>query len=210
MLGGRDSPFFEAEHMILRAALCTTFLTALLSLPQIALAQETSTETAESAEAFAPGEPYLVATHRDWELLCTRFEEDGDEVCEIYQLLLDQNESPIAEISIAAIPPGSGIVAGATITTPLETFLPAGLGWSIGDAENMRVEGFRMCAVIGCIARIGFEQAEIDEMRRGTHANVTIVPFVAIDQPVDIRVSLLGFTAAFEDLQARLPAAPSE
>ncbi len=195
--------------MTLRSLLCTTLLSALLSLPQIALAQDASTEAETGAAATAPepGEPYLVATHRDWEILCTRFEEGGEEMCEMYQLLLDAGETPIAEISIAALPAESGAVAGATITTPLETFLPAGLGWSVGDAEEMRVEGFRMCAVIGCIARIGFNAEEIEAMKRGTHANITIAPFIAIDQPVDIRVSLLGFTAALEDLQARLPAA---
>ena len=124
----------------------------------------------------------------------------------MYQLLLDESEAPIAEISIAALTADSGAVAGATITTPLETFLPTGLGWSVGDAEEMRVEGFRMCAVIGCVARIGFSAEEIDAMKRGTHANIVIAPFVAVDQPVTIRVSLLGFTAALDDLQARLPA----
>jgi len=196
--------------MTLRIALCSTFLTAMLSLPQVALAQDNGADNGTGTEAtFEPGAPYLVATHRDWEVLCTRFEEDGDEVCEMYQLLLDETESPIAEISIAALPAGSDVVAGATITTPLETFLPAGIGWSVGDAEEMRVEGFRMCAVIGCIARIGFSAAEVEELKRGAHANITIAPFVAIDQPVDIRVSLLGFTAALNDLQARLPVAPA-
>lgn len=182
----------------------------MLSLPLVALAQDATTE-ADTAEAAAPafGEPYLVETHRDWEILCTRFEEGGAEMCEMYQLLLDEEENPIAEISIAALPAEAGAVAGATITTPLETFLPAGLGWSVGDAQEMRVEGFRMCAVIGCIARVGFSNEEVETMKRGTHANITIAPFVAIDQPVDIRVSLLGFTAALDDLQARLAAAPA-
>ena len=198
--------------MTLRTLLCTTFLSALLFLPQAVLAQETSSEAtpeaAPEAEATAPepGEPYLVNTHRDWEIICTRFEEGGEEMCEMYQLLLDESEAPIAEISIAALTADSGAVAGATITTPLETFLPTGLGWSVGDAEEMRVEGFRMCAVIGCVARIGFSAEEIDAMKRGTHANIVIAPFVAVDQPVTIRVSLLGFTAALDDLQARLPA----
>jgi invasion protein IalB len=198
--------------MTLRTVLCTTFLTALLSLPQMALAQAADTDAATETAPEAtpePGEPYLVATHRDWEILCTRFEAGGAEVCEMYQLLTDESESPIAEISIAALPAGQDVVAGATITTPLETFLPAGIGWSIGDAEEMRIEGFRMCAVIGCIARIGFSAAEVEAMKTGSHGNITIAPFVAIDQPVDIRVSLLGFTAALDDLQARLTATPA-
>ena len=191
--------------MTLRIALCSTLLTAALALPQAVLAQQTNAEA--EAASTAPGEPYLVATHRDWEVLCTRIGENQEEICEMYQLLMDEDDTPIAEISIAAFPEGGEVVAGATITTPLETFLPAGLGWRVGDStENMRVEGFRMCAVIGCIARLGFEQNEVDAMMRGSHAVVTIAPFVAVDQPVDIRVSLLGFTAALNDLRARLPA----
>lgn len=195
--------------MTMRSLLSSTFLIALLGAPQLALGQEAAGAEAESAGP-ALGEPYLVETHRDWELLCTRFEEGGDEVCEIYQLLLDEEENPIAEISIAALPEDAGVAAGATITTPLETFLPIGLGWRVGDTEEMRMEGFRMCAVIGCIARIGFSQEEVDEMKGGSAAYITIAPFVAIDQPVDIRVSLLGFTAGFDDLLARMPAAPAE
>ncbi|MFN3954964.1 MAG: invasion associated locus B family protein [Pararhodobacter sp.] len=188
----------------LRLALISAALALPLATP--AAAQEQSAEET----AFEPGEPYLAATHRDWEVLCTRFEVDEPEVCEMYQLLIDGEQNPIAEISIAALPPGNnaaeGLVAGATITTPLETFLPTGLGWRVGDVETMRVEGFRTCTVVGCFARIGFNTEEVEVMKRGSHAIVTIAPFVAIDQPIDIRVSLLGFTAALEDLQARLPA----
>jgi len=198
--------------MTLRTALCSTLLTAALALPHVALAQDTSAESGAAVAAVpAPGEPYLVATHRDWEILCTRFQADADEICEMYQLLTDDSNTPIAEISIAAFPAGSEVAAGATITTPLETFLPSGLGWRVGDStENMRIEGFRMCAVIGCIARLGFSTAEVEALMRGTHAVITIAPFVAVDQPVDIRVSLLGFTAALTDLRGRLSVAPSE
>lgn len=181
---------------------------AALALPLATSA--TAQEQSEAETALEPGEPYLVATHRDWEVLCTRFEAEGPEVCEMYQLLIDDEQNPIAEISIAALPAGDGtaedLAAGATITTPLETFLPTGLGWRVGDVDEMRIEGFRTCTVVGCFARIGFSNEEIEAMKRGSHALVTIAPFVAIDQPIDIRVSLLGFTAALEDLQARLPA----
>lgn len=186
----------------LRLALIGAAFALPLALP--AVAQEQAAEDAAQAE---PGEPYLVATHRDWEILCTRFEAEGPEVCEMYQLLLDEDQNPIAEISIAALPEGADVVAGATITTPLETFLPTGLGWRIGDVETMRVEGFRTCTVIGCFARLGFDADDVEEMQRGSHAQISIAPFVAVDQPIHIRVSLLGFTAALEDLQARLPAA---
>lgn len=190
--------------MNIAAPLRLALLGAALALPATAQAQ--STEQPAASEATAElGEPYLVATHRDWEVLCMRLEAEGPEVCEMYQMLLDDEQNAIAEISIAALPGEDELRAGATITTPLETFLPTGLGWRIGDSETMRMEGFRTCTVIGCFVRLGLSGDEIEAMKRGSHAIITISPFVAVDQPIDINVSLMGFTAALEDLQDHLP-----
>lgn len=164
---------------------------------------------AETPAAPALGEPYLVAEHRDWQVLCTRLEEGGPEICEMYQLLSEANGQPVAEISIAALAEAGDIVAGATITTPLETFLPTGLGFrTAAEAQDMRIEQFRVCTVVGCVVRMGLSAAEIETLSRGAEAFITIAPFVAIDQPVDIRISLLGFTAALRDVRARTPNPP--
>lgn len=166
-----------------------------------AFAQETA-----ATEPATPqiGEPYVATSHADWDILCSVVDEAGTVNCEMYQLLFDSSEQPIAEISMVALPFGAEFAAGATVTTPLETFLPTGMGWQIGDAETMRLEAFRVCSVIGCMVRMGISAEEIDTMRAGANATITIAPFVAIDQPVQINVSLSGFTAAFEDLQTRL------
>tara|TARA_R110002073_G_scaffold87564_9_gene207883 strand:- start:1318 stop:1908 length:591 start_codon:yes stop_codon:yes gene_type:complete len=159
-----------------------------------------------SGDATLPplGTPFVDATFADWEILCTQIDEAGAIACEMYQLLNDGTGSPIAEISIAALPFGSEVAAGATVTAPLETFLPSGLGWRIGDAEEMRIEQFRVCNVVGCFVRMGLTVEEVDAMKAGSNATVVIAPFVAIDQPIEINVSLSGFTAAYEDLQTRL------
>lgn len=193
------------------AALLAATLAAGLSLPAGIARAQTDTQTEAQAEAEAGlGEPTLVSEHRDWQILCTRFEVDGPEVCEMYQLLTETgSDQPVAEISIAALAASGDIVAGATITTPLETFLPTGMGFRIGaDTEQMRVEEFRVCTVIGCIVRMGLSETEVTQMQRGAEAFVTIVPFVAVDQAVDIRVSLMGFTAALAELRERNPDLP--
>jgi invasion protein IalB len=178
-------------------------LAALLApLPGLGAAQ-----TAPAAPQ--PGQPYVAAEHRDWQVICTRVEGQEAEACEIYQLLREASGQPIAEISIAALAETGQIVAGATITTPLETFLPAGLGFRIGaQAEEIRIEAFRVCTVVGCVVRMGLSAAEVQAMERGSDAFITIVPFVAVDRPVDITVSLRGFTAAMRDLRARTPNPP--
>ena len=177
---------------------------ALALLPGLGAAQ-----TAPEPAAPQPAQPYVAAEHRDWQVICTRIDGQEAEACEIYQLLREASGQPIAEISIAALAETGQIVAGATITTPLETFLPAGLGFRLGaDAEEMRIEAFRVCTVVGCVVRMGLSAAEVQAMERGSDAFVTIVPFVAVDRPVDITVSLRGFTAAMRDLRARTPNPP--
>ena len=165
------TPRSVLRPLALSAAFCAV-------LPSVAaFAQEATTDAAQSP---AVGEPFVAATHRDWEVLCSQVDEAGTLSCEMWQLLLDESDQPVAEISIAALPFGSEFTAGATVTTPLETFLPFGMGWRIGEAE------------------------EIEAMRAGSTATIMIAPFRAVDQPLGITVSLSGFTAALEDLQTRL------
>lgn len=179
-----------------------------LALPVTATAQ---TQTGTDAPPF--DEPVVVSEHQDWQVICTRVrlsETDEDTFCEMYQLMREATGQPIAEISIAALALGGEIVAGATITTPLETFLPTGLGFRIGaEAEQMRIEPFRVCTALGCIVRMGLSPVELRAMQAGSEAFVTIAPFLAIDQPIDIAVSLRGFTAAYQDLRARTPNPPA-
>jgi len=171
-------------------------------------AQETGTAAPESSPA-APqvAEPVIAATHRDWQVICSPEVQGQPQQCEMYQLLVDSEQQPIAELSIAALPLGAEFAAGATVTTPLETFLPTGMGFRIGNEENMRIEGFRVCTVIGCLVRMGLSADEVTRLKAGASATIIIAPFVAIDQPVNINVSLAGFTAAYDDLQNRLAAA---
>lgn len=185
------------------AALCATFALS----PLAATAQEAAAAGAQDAQPQVPAGPEVAATFRDWQILCTTVDAAGTQSCEMYQLLHDQAGSAIAEISIVALPFGADFAAGVTVTTPLETFLPTGMGWYVGERPadgQMRVEGFRVCTVVGCIVRMGLSPDEIDTMKAGANATIMIAPFVAINQPVAITVSLAGFTAAYEDLQTRL------
>lgn len=191
--------------MTFRIALASGLISAaLIAAP--ALAQSTAAAPAAPA-AESPTGPSVAATFRDWQIICAPATANQPEQCEMYQLLRDMTNAPIAEISIAALPLGAEFAAGATVTTPLETFLPTGMGFWIGamPADNqIRVEGFRVCTVVGCVVRMGLSADEIDQMKSGSSATVMIAPFVAIDQPVQIPISLAGFTAAYDDLQTRL------
>ncbi len=188
---------------ILRAAsICLA-----LALPGAALAQEEAPDTDEMPVEPAiqrEGEPVIAATHRDWQIVCNQFGENGQEMCEMIQPLELEGE-PIAEIYVVPLPADAAAAAGATIITPLETFLPTGLGFRIDDSQP-RQEPFAFCAVFGCVAQLGLDSSEVTAMQRGANAFVTIAHYAAVNEPIEIPVSLMGFTAAFEDLQARMPA----
>lgn len=183
-------------HLFSKAPFLTSLaLAAALAAPQ-AFAQE-------QAETVALPDAYIFATHGDWEIVCQPLGEDREE-CEMFQLLNDDSGQPVAEVAIAALPASEApAAAGATMTTPLETLLPTGITMQI-DQRPARREGFRVCVVIGCIARIGFTAEEVEAMKAGRAMAVTIFSFAQPEVPVALSMSLRGFTAAFDELASRV------
>ena len=144
------------------------------------------------------GDPYVAAEFTDWDLRCVRTE-SGDDPCQLYQLLADQEGNSVAEISVFPLPAGGQAEAGVTIITPLETLLTEQVTLRIDEAQAKRYP-FTFCAAVGCVSRIGLLPEEVNAFRRGSRAQVRIVPAVAPDQEVILTVSLSGFTAGFQAL----------
>lgn len=151
------------------------------------------------------GSYYTKSTHGDWQLRCLRTQ-DGKDPCELYQLLRDDQQTPVAEISVV---PFSGEAAAVlNFVAPLETNLEAGMGLQIDAGKNNRYP-FMVCAPIGCVSRIGMSQAELDSLKRGNKATVSLLPFGGTmeENLVRLNVSLSGFTAGFDELVKVLEAA---
>lgn len=142
------------------------------------------------------GQTYIQEKNGDWEMRCIRAE-DGDDPCQMYQLMTDSEGTPVAEISIFRLPEGGRAVAGATIIVPLETSLPEQLTMQV-DAGQARRYPFAFCNTVGCYSRVGLVQEEVTAFRRGNAASVTIVPALAPDQKVELTMSLSGFTASYD------------
>ena len=148
------------------------------------------------ADPNAPGTTYEKETHGDWQVRCVRTE-DGNDPCQLYQLLKDSNGNSVAEISMFALPEGQQAVAGATIAVPLETLLTQQVTLVVDGGQPKR-DPFSWCSPIGCFARVGFTAPEVAAFKKGSKATLTIVPVVASDQKVDLAVSLNGFTAGYD------------
>lgn len=142
------------------------------------------------------GSTYTAGTFGTWEQRCVKTE-DGADPCQLYHLLKDAEGNNVAEISIFGLPAGQQAAAGATVIVPLETLLTADLSMAV-DSASARKYPFSWCSNIGCVARIGFTEAEVAGFKKGNNAKLTIVPVVAPDQKVDLTVSLSGFTAGYD------------
>ena len=181
------------------------------------LAQETTTQPAEETaqeapagdeglalgepidETRTPGSTYIRETVGDWSVRCVVVE-SGDDRCQLYQLLEDANGQPMAEFTMLKIPEGGQARAAATIIVPLETSLQNQLSIKVDQDAGKRYP-FSFCNTIGCYARIGLTQEDVDGYKRGSQALLSIVPMAAPDVKVEVTLSLTGFTAAFDGLE---------
>lgn len=176
---------------------------ALLTLAAPALAQEAET-------ARQPGEPYVAEVFTDWELRCITAAEEGQpERCEMFQLLLDEQDNAVAVFRVnVPLVEAEDQVAAAVIVTPLETLLTPGLRVRIDDSEPAGVP-FTLCEPTGCLARIPLSQENIEAFKAGGETIFDIFALVRSDLgeiggvPVSLTASLRGFTAAYDELQAR-------
>lgn len=161
----------------------------------------------EVAPADGPGTDYTAATFEAWEQKCVRTS-SGVDPCQLYLLLKDKEGNSVAEFTMFNLPKGtdSPAAAGATFIAPLETLLTAGMSLQI-DGGKGKVYPFTVCTQIGCVARIGFTAEEVEAMKSGANALITIVPFVAPNQKVELSMSLKGFTAGLDAVTAANDAA---
>ncbi len=147
-------------------------------------------------EVIAVGQQYIRETFGDWSLRCLRAAEGADP-CQLYQLLEDADGNAVAEISLFPLPAGGQAAAGATIVAPLETLLTEQLTIAV-DGSTPRRYPFTFCNMGGCVARVGFTEAEVTQFKRGARATLRLVPAAAPDQDVTLEISLLGFTAGYD------------
>lgn len=150
-----------------------------------------------SREQVQPGQTYAGPAFSDWSSRCVRMEEIED-LCDMFQLLVDQNGVQTAEINLIPLS-REGVAAAASVVTPLKTLLSRNVAMKIDSGET-RIYPFTFCTPIGCVAQFGLSPEEVARLRAGNAATVTIVPLEAPDQQVALTVSLSGFTAAFNAL----------
>ncbi|WP_435171456.1 invasion associated locus B family protein [Falsirhodobacter sp. 1013] len=166
-----------------------------------ATADDASGQDLSMGQTAEDQNPMKVAgTFGEWEQRCIA-DEAGKDRCQLYQLLQDNDGNNVAEFSMFNLPAGQQAAAGATVIVPLETLLTANLSLKV-DSAQAKIYPYTWCSSVGCVARIGFTQAEVDALKKGSAAQLTLVPVVAPDQKVVLDLSLSGFTAGYDAVVA--------
>ena len=171
----------------------------LAGAPALAQEQGSDTQTAEPQV----GQTYLAETFADWQMRCTKREPEPDQ-CHIFQQLQNNDGGNVIRVSLFAVPGDQRVAAGAHIVAPLETLLTANLRMVIDDSHFLEYP-FSFCTVDGCLSRAAFTQEDVDKMKAGANAVLSIVPAAFPDASVEPVMSLSGFTAGFNALLERLP-----
>ena len=172
-------------------------------------ATETSTDAAatptdptlDTGQPAGPetGQGYVREESGDWQVQCVKQDDPATEPCQLYQLLRGAENNPVAEVIIERLPAGGKVVGGATIAVPHGTALSRDLRIAV-DGGKGKVYRYAFCDAKSCYARIGLLAEDVSSFKKGNSATVVIFPFEAQDKPVELKLSLSGFTAGFDGL----------
>lgn len=164
---------------------------------QVPAAEEFSTgEVVENTPSM--GDYYVKGSFGDWTLRCLKTEQAQDP-CQLFQLMHTPDGSPVAEYNLNPVQSDGVVIAGANVITPLETLLTQQLTIQVDD-ENAKIYPFAFCVQMGCVARIGLTEDDLDSYRSGAQAIITMFPAAAPTKPERLTLSLTGFTAGHEAL----------
>ena len=143
-------------------------------------------------------EPYIKERFENWSLKCIKTV-NSIERCEANQIIFNQKQQPVAEISIIKLPKGQVAAAAATIIVPLKTILSEGLVLAIQELEPKKYQ-FKFCNSLGCYSQIGLTNDEVEALKRKEKASIFLKHISSGDRQIVIPMSLDGFTKTFSNV----------
>ena len=192
----------KKTHGKLHRWLTAALFTGCVSFMATVHAQKLSDLKPQPADGSAPaGTEPNVTTVGDWSLVCESA--NGAPPCAMTQLGKDEQGSPAIEFVVRKIDDddaeinGVKVEAVADIITPLGVLLEFGLRLKIDDGEE-RGAPFRICQKHGCLVREPLSSDVIVSLKKGNKATVVVAAEGA--GPVEIEISLRGFTKAYDSL----------
>lgn len=149
------------------------------------------------AAALPGGAGSLVETYQDWIVACQAQEERT--LCVLRQV---QNNTQTGQhvLTVEFSGGGDGRLGG-VLLMPFGLSLADGVTARIDDAAAGPALTFSTCLPQGCLAPVAFEADQVEKLKGGTTLNLT-AKSLSPAQPVTLKVSLKGFSAALNRVGA--------
>ena len=147
-----------------------------------------------------PGEIFLAGNKGDWNVRCVKGNTGETDKCEIQQLILLNENTPIADISIFKLTPGEIAIAAANVMVPLETLLTKKFRFAFSE-ENIKEFPYSFCNKNGCLVRMGLLEEDVEAMKKGSASQISITHISEPSGSIKVNLSLNGFTAAFDAIK---------
>jgi invasion protein IalB len=160
----------------------------------VALALFVSVAEAAAAPEATPPNNGIVESFGDWELLCP-----SEDTCRISQRLVAEGGGDTVFLLTALRSGADGPFVG-IVSVPLRGYLAPGIELRVDAREPFQLL-YETCDPAGCHAGFPLEGRVLNDFRAGAKARFRV--WTAKDNPVDIDVSLIGFTRAFNALGER-------
>ena len=188
--------YLASKYCFLRKAIVFCFILSVFDISVINAqdAESLSIDDSMTGETQQT-EPYIKERIKDWNLKCIE-PINSIERCEANQIIFNEKQQPVAEISIFKLPKGQVAAAAATIIVPLETVLNEGLILEMQDLEPKKYQ-FKFCNSIGCYSQIGLTNGELEALKSKGKASIFLKHLSSGDQQIIIPISLSGFTTTF-------------
>jgi invasion protein IalB len=170
----------------------TRILAALATLGAASVAVMAQDATAPAAPPAPPAS--------EWQKVCTNDPKSNTEVCGITNQLRAETGLPIASITVQWAPALNKY--GASVFVPITVILPPGVVLTV-DGEKKATAAYSICLppsqrqVAGCLARTEVTEDFIAALKKGNELALVVMN-AALQKPVPIKISLSGFSKAFD------------
>jgi invasion protein IalB len=160
-----------------------------------ALALAAAMAPALAPEVRAQQEAVVKATHGDWEVRCA----EASGACVMTQRVSGDSDNTLYVVEVVRLPENPNAVAGMRVRAPMGVLLTRGLQVQVDNGEAVQAP-FVFCVQDVCVAEIVLREQDLNVFRRGAVAKLTVYPAQAPDTPQQGDLSLIGFTASYDEL----------
>lgn len=168
----------------------STLMAGMMSVPALAEG---------SASTLPGGASSLQETYQDWQVSCVQ--QQADKRCALSQQQRQRNGQNVLSIELTTI--AEAAEADGILVLPFGLLLSNGATLQIDDATPGSALPFSTCLPAGCLVPLAFDGNMLAAMRKGTALNISAAAS-GTNQPVRLRVSLAGFSAALDRTAALL------